>query len=60
MYGYAIPLFHACFVRHGPHLKGVDQQTDYGITSNYTPDILSYYAGCWNQERLQLWSSSVV
>ena len=43
MFGYAIPLCYDYYMRHGPHLTGVDYTIDHNITSNYTPDMLSYY-----------------
>ena len=35
---------------HVSPLIGVDHPIDYNITSNYTPDILSCYLECQNQE----------
>ena len=43
IYGYAITLFHECYMRHGLHLTGVKHPTDHSMTWNYTSDMLSYY-----------------
>ena len=59
-YGYSIPPFHECFMRHGPHLIGVDHPTDHHMITNYTLDTLSCYPGYWNTGFLELWSSSLV
>ena len=40
-YRYDIPPFYECYMRHGPSLMGMDQQIDYIMTSNYTPDMIS-------------------
>ena len=32
MYGYAIPLFYECYMRHGPHMTGVNHPIDHIIT----------------------------
>ena len=58
-YGYAIPLFFMCYIRHGPRLLVVVHPIDHGMTSNYTRDILGYYPGHWNQELLEPWISAV-
>ena len=34
--GHAIPPFHECHMRHGPHLTGVDYLLDHRMTSKYT------------------------
>jgi len=50
MYGYAIPLFYECYMRHGPRLIGVNQSTDHSMTSNYTLGMLACYPGFWTHE----------
>ena len=59
MYGYAVPLFHECYMRHVPCLTGVDHLTDHTTTPNYTPDMISCYPGFRNQE-LEPCTSSVI
>ena len=36
IYGYSIPPFHECYIRHVPYLIGLDHPTDHGMTSNCT------------------------
>ena len=43
MYRYAIPLFYEYYMRHRSQPIGAIQVTDYGITSNYTLNVLSCY-----------------
>ena len=51
-----IPVWICCatvyerFMRHGLSLTGVDHPIDHGMTSNYVPDILTYYARFRYQE----------
>ena len=47
IYGYVMQLFHECYMRHGPHLTGVNHPTYHGMTSSYSPDILNCYPGYW-------------
>ena len=44
----AIPLFYQCYMRHWPSLKRVNHPTDYSMTSNYSPNMLSCYPGFQN------------
>ena len=42
-YEYAIPLFYECYMRHGPHLTGVNHPADHIMIFNCTPYLFSYY-----------------
>ena len=44
-YVYAIPLFYECYLNHELSLTEVDHPLDHTMTSNFTPDMLSCYAG---------------
>ena len=59
MYGYTIPLFSKCYMRHGKHLTGMGNPIYHITTSNYTQDMLSSYADFWNKE-IEPCTSSVV
>ena len=59
LYGYTIPLFCGCYMRHDPRLTKVNHSTDHSMTSNYTQDILSDYPGFRDGEHKQ-YTSSVV
>ena len=59
MYGYGIPLFYECYMKHELRLTGLDHPIYSHITANYTPDMISCYPGYWNKE-LESFSSPVV
>ena len=59
MYVYAITLFHECCMMHGLCLTGMNHPTDHTMTSNYTPDMLSYYSDLQAEVPAQCNSSMV-
>ena len=48
VYGYGIPPFYECYLRHGPCLIGVDTPIYHKKSSNYTSDMLRCYLASEN------------